>query len=332
MQRNFPDWFLAALAFTAMALALVPTRARAQAPVTTAAATEPTAGGELEKVIVTGSLLPRVGEAAQPVTILDQDLFSKQADQTVADAMLRYTESLGSLTTISTAGNSFSPGGTTVGLKALPISATLILVDGIRFPAFPFANVSTVFGPQSFVDLNSFPIAAVNRIEILKDGGSATYGSDAVAGVVNLILKTDYKGTDLNYYYGISQRGDYGVNHGQFVSGINQNFSETSKVSIVASFDIFTQSPIMASDRGYSAFLAHSRYSPKYRDQPLFWSPQGIFADAAGNIFAVKPGTAGSNITADDFTINGTIPQNFNTKFQQELPRETRYGGNFNIN
>jgi len=332
MQRNFPDWFLAALAFTAMALALVPTRARAQAPVTTAAATEPTAGGELEKVIVTGSLLPRVGEAAQPVTILDQDLFSKQADQTVADAMLRYTESLGSLTTITTAGNSFSPGGTTVGLKALPISATLILVDGIRFPAFPFANVSTVFGPQSFVDLNSFPIAAVNRIEILKDGGSATYGSDAVAGVVNLILKTDYKGTDLNYYYGISQRGDYGVNHGQFVSGINQNFSETSKVSIVASFDIFTQSPIMASDRGYSAFLAHSRYSPKYRDQPLFWSPQGIFADAAGNIFAVKPGTAGSNITADDFTINGTIPQNFNTKFQQELPRETRYGGNFNIN
>jgi outer membrane receptor protein involved in Fe transport len=340
MLRKFTDRILAGLVVATATILLSPTSARAQqsaattTPETiTAPANEQTAGGgQLEKITVTGYLIPRIGDGPQPVTTLDQDFINKQADQTVTDVIARLPENVGAFNTVTTAGNSLSPGSAAVGLKGLPFNATLVLVDGIRFPAYPFAINSTTGGPVSFVDLNSFPLASIDRIEILKDGGSATYGNDAVAGVVNLILKSDYKGTDLNYYYGISQRGDYEVNHGSFVSGISHNFSDTSKVSIVAAFDIYTQSPIEASDRAYSAFLQHSRYSPKYPDQANFWTPTGVFNDAAGNLYAVKPGTAGSNITANDFLINDGFTQNFDTKFQQLAPRETRYGGSVNLN
>ena len=340
MTTKFTNRFLVALAIVSAPIILVPTGARSQQqaapaakvvpsePVTTAPATVETAGGELQKVTVTGYLIPRVGDGPQPVTTLDQDFINKQADQTVSDVIGRLPESVGAFNPITTAGNSFSPGSTAVGLKGLPYNATLVLVDGIRFPAFPFAINSVTTGPVSFVDLNSFPLASIDRIEILKDGGSAIYGSDAVAGVVNLVLKTDYKGTDLNYYYGISQRGDFEVSHGSFVSGISHNFSDTSKLSVVAAFDIYSQSPIEASDRAYSAFLQHSRYSPKYPDQANFWSPQGVFNDAAGNTYAVKPGTRGPIVTPDDFLINDGFTSNFDTKFQQIVPRETRYGGN----
>jgi iron complex outermembrane recepter protein len=340
--RTITGRYFAALAVASAVRMLVPTEAMAQQvqepgpPVTTAPATEatagPAAGGELQKVTVTGYLIPRIGDGPQPVTTLDQDFITKQADQTVSDVIARLPEAVGSLNPVTTAGNSFSPAEQAVGLKGLPYNATLTLVDGIRFPAAPFASNSVTGGPVSFVDLNSFPLASVDRIEILKDGGSATYGSDAVAGVINLVLKTDYKGTDLNYYYGISQRGDFAVNHGQFVSGISHNFSETSKLSIVASFDIYTQTPIESLDRAYSSFLQHSRYSSKYPDQANFWSPQGVFNDAAGNTYAVKPGTAGPNITPNNFNINNGFTENFDTKFQQVVPRESRYGGSVYLN
>ena len=86
------------------------------------------------------------------------------------------------------------------------------------------------------------------------------------------------------------------MNHGQFVSGISHNFSETSKLEFVA-ISTFYPNADRVDDRAYSSFLQHSRYSSKYPDQANFWTPQGVFDDAAGNLYAVKPGTAGPNIT-----------------------------------
>jgi iron complex outermembrane recepter protein len=326
--KRVADRFLAALAVASVAIALGPTSAKSQeTPVVTAGPANPaTAGGTLEKVTVTGYLFPRIGEGPQPVITLDQDFIQKQADQTVGDVIQRLPQSVGSLNPITATGISSSPGATAVGLKGLPYNATLVLVDGIRFPVYPFAINTANGGPISFVDLNSFPLASVDRIEILNDGGSAIYGSDAVAGVINLVLKNDYKGVDLSYYYGISQRGDYEVNHFQFTAGLVHNFSETSKLSIVTSFDYYNQTPVESADRWYSAFLQHSRYSPKYPDQPQFFSPTGVFVDPSGNVFSVKPGTAGSNITAADFNVGLPAP-NFSVKYQEIVPRETRYGG-----
>ena len=324
----------AVLLTTAVSLSLIgwliqPAQSQTTSPPASPSGTEQAApgGGELQQVTVTGYILPRVGTGPQPVTTIDQDYIQKHAVQTVADVINSLPQSIGYFTPVTTTGNSFSPGSAAVGLKGLPFNATLVLVDGIRFPEYPFFINSTGGGPVGFVDLNSFPTASIDRVELLKDGGSATYGSDAVAGVVNLILKDDYQGADINYYYGISQRGDFEVSHAQFTAGVAQQLSEHSKFSIVASFDFYDQSPIMSQDRWYSNILDHSVISPKYPPQPNFYSPLGNFIDSAGNLYVVKPGTTGPAIKQSDFTINGGTPLNFSTLYQQITPRETRYGG-----
>jgi iron complex outermembrane receptor protein len=351
MNRRRTNRFIAALAVASAALMLLPIGARSQqpapaptAPVTTAPlgpvttapdTTGTTGGGELQQVTVTGYILPHVGEGPQPVTTLGQDYIQKQAYQNVGDLLQSIPQSIGAFNPITTTGNSFSPGSTAVGLKGLPYNATLILLDGIRMPSYPFPIVSTGGGPISFVDLNSFPVSAVDRIEILQNGASATYGSDAVAGVINVVTKKSYEGTDLNYYFGISQRGDDEVNHVQLTSGWTQKFSDTSKVDVVASFDFYDQTPIEAVDRWNLSNLNHSLYSSKYPNNANFFSPTGSFFDPAGNLFgggefSVIPGTKGSNITAADFMAGSPAP-NDNNDWQQALARETRFGGTFNI-
>jgi outer membrane receptor protein involved in Fe transport len=147
-------------------------------------------------------------------------------------------------------------------------------------------------------------LGAVDRIEILNHGGSATYGTDAIAGVVNLILKSDYQGADIFNYYGISQRGDHETYHGYLVSGLTEKFSDTSKLSIVTAVDYYTSSPIMQDDRADTQ-LIHSLYSYKYPSSvSAFPQYPGQFSDAAGNFYQVIPGTKGPTVSTSDFLIN----------------------------
>ena len=207
MRKRFANRSPAVLAIVSAAMVILAMGVKSQemlpgTPVTTVPADQTTAGeGQLQKVTVTGYLFPRIGDGPQPVTTLDQDFISKQAEQTVGDVLQRLPQSVGAFNPLATTGISFSPGAVAVGLRGLPFNATLVLLDGIRFPANPFPIVSVSGGPVSFVNLNSFPLASVDRIEILKDGGSAIYGADAVAGVINILLKNEYKGTNLSYYY-----------------------------------------------------------------------------------------------------------------------------------
>jgi iron complex outermembrane receptor protein len=275
----------------------------------------------LSRVTVTGYIVPRIGEGPQPVTTLDQDFISKQGDQTVADVLLRIPQNFASFTPALDAGNSTAEGGSAVNLYGLGANATLVLIDGRRQPAYPFAQ----FGIENFVDLNSIPLSAVDRIEVLKDGASAIYGSDAVAGVVNIILKDEYNGADLKYYYGISSRGDYEVYHISAVSGFGEKLGENSKFSVVATFDFYEQTPITAQDRFYSSELLHSNFG-SYYDQAQTNGTAGYFGDAAGNTYTVIPGTKGPQITQNDFIINGPSNLLLNVKDIQLIPREERYG------
>jgi iron complex outermembrane receptor protein len=184
--------------------------AHAQAPATATPSTIPgQGGGELQQITVTGYIAPRIGDGTQPVLTLDRDFIEKQGEQTVSDVLQRLPQNVGSFTPIVNAGASFSPGGSEVNLYGLGFGTTLVLIDGYRQTLFPFPQN----GFEPFVDLNSIPLAAVDRIEILKDGASSIYGSDAIAGVVNVILKNEYNGADISYHFCIRHRKDFVYNH-----------------------------------------------------------------------------------------------------------------------
>ncbi len=330
MKKKSANRVLAALVLSSVALVVLPSAAQQQAPaapVTTAPATEATStGGELQKITVTGYLIPRIGDGPQPVETLTTDFIQKQADQTLNDVLNRYPGGLSIQNTLSSPGNTSSPASSFYGLRAL-FGATLVLVDGYRFPDYPIP-VNSVF---TFVDINSIPLAAIDRIEILKDGGSATYGSDAAAGVINVITKDQYSGADIVNYFGISQRGDYEVYHGSFTSGLSDQPLFGGKLNLVAAFDYYSQSPIESLDRWY-AFGDRNKLAPNYPPLAvaIFPANGGFTGVNTGNFYQVNRGVTGPNITQNDFTVNGT-PDSTTIPIDEQLAaRETRYGGVLN--
>jgi outer membrane receptor protein involved in Fe transport len=181
----------------------------AQAPANPSAATE--TGGQLQQITVTGYVIPRIGQGPQPVVTYDRDYVDKLGYQTATDLIRALPFNNAALAPLTNSGINSSPASSAPNLRGLNVSSTLTLVDGHRFPDFPIP----LGGTLSFVDLNSIPLAAIDRIEILKDGASAVYGDDAVAGVVNIILKDEYNGAEIYNYYSITDRGDAETYHGQ---------------------------------------------------------------------------------------------------------------------
>ena len=159
----------------------------------------------LEEVVVTGSRIVRKDyEANSPVVTVDERLFDQSgtaAMETQLNKLPQFTPTLKNPTQGGdiqpTATN--TPGTATVSLRGIGSNRSLVLLDGRR--ATP-SNASMV------VDINSIPSAAIERVEVLSGGASSTYGADAMAGVVNFILKKDFQGLQLDAQSGISQRGD----------------------------------------------------------------------------------------------------------------------------
>jgi iron complex outermembrane receptor protein len=150
-----------------------------------AAADAADADNTLQEIIVTGSHIARAdGETAVNVEVISAAEIQDSGQETVADYLRTISSTFGNSFNESFS-NSFAPGAAMVGLRGLSGKDTLILLNGRRITDYAFfQNLS-----DTFVDLNVIPLAAIDHIEILKSGGSAIYGSDAVAGVINIILK-----------------------------------------------------------------------------------------------------------------------------------------------
>ena len=170
-------------------------------------------GTTLDTIVVTGSYIRRTNsESPSPVTTIDADEITKSGLNSIADVIR--TVSADNSGTLSQAFSGAMAGGADgVALRGLTVDATLVLVDGHRMAAYPLSDD----GQRQFVDIDSLPMAIVDRVEVLKDGASATYGSDAIAGVVNVILKKQFTGVDLSATAGSTDRGD----------GLSQRFAAT---------------------------------------------------------------------------------------------------------
>lgn len=202
---------------------------------------------ELEPFQVVGSHLlvtEMAGESnITPVAVVLSSDFDKKGFSTTAEALQSLSVNNGGSVPISNNATGFTPSSSSVSLRGLGPEATLVLINGKRVAPFPVGNDGTT----AFVDLNSFPLAAIDRIEVLKDGASAIYGADAVAGVVNIVTKRDYQGSEMTIKYGNTSNKDAGDLTVNFISG-----QSTENGSITAGFNFYKRNAIFNRDRTYS--------------------------------------------------------------------------------
>ena len=216
-----------------------------------AAATTPPAASapgsttaETERIIVTGSNIPTAQEVGpNPVLNINRDLINKSSERTAEELIKNLPVANGGGVPISNNGTGFTPGATAISLRGLGPQYTLVLVDGRRLAPYPIGNGGVV----SFFDLRSIPEAAIESIEILKDGASTTYGADAVAGVVNIKLRHDYHGAEASIEYGNTLDKDSGEYRASIVFGMGDD-----KTSLTGAMNFYHRNSIFNRDRGFS--------------------------------------------------------------------------------
>jgi iron complex outermembrane recepter protein len=190
---------------------------------------------ELEKFVVTGSFIPEsMSVTASPVvTIQSADIGQTGATDPVR-LMRQMTPFFAGSGNVSTEANNGAAGEGNVALRNL---TTLVLINGQRITGSPFSS-------GTLVDLNTIPTAMIERIEILKDGASTLYGTDAIGGVVNVILKKDYNGFEAGMRFGSTNNGDYKTREGYVIGGATGN-----GFSITIGAQHFENTTLLTTDR-----------------------------------------------------------------------------------
>lgn len=241
---------------------------------------------ELDTITVTGSRIVRRAETEtqQPVFELTREDIQAQGLTSVGDVIQNITANGSALnSTFNNGGN----GETQVSLRTLGSNRTLVLVNGRRWVAGT--------GLGGAVDLNSIPTAAVERIEVLKDGASVIYGSDAIAGVVNVILRSDYQGAEFNAYMGEYTEGD----------GTRQSYDLTigtsdDRFSAMFGMGYVKEDPVLAGDRTISAvpiFGTGTSFGSSTTPGGRFAVCNGTFANGVCSGTQTRPDGSGGQFT-----------------------------------
>lgn len=163
---------------------------------------------QLERIEVTGTNIKRISrETESPIDVITAKDIQASGARTALE-VLKMVPSIGNDGYNDTATqNGFSRGVSTVSLRNQTATSTLVLINGRRMTPSAYANPNN--GTTTLYDLNSIPVSAIERIEVLKDGASAVYGSDAIAGVVNFITRKDYQGLQVKVLAGANDAGEY---------------------------------------------------------------------------------------------------------------------------
>jgi iron complex outermembrane receptor protein len=273
---------------------------------------------ESQRIEITGSRIRSINaESPSPVQVISAQEIAQSGAVTVQDLLLK-NPALGSLPTFSRTNSNFdnlNSGVAVVDLRNLGEERTLVLVNGKRF-------VSGVPGSSS-VDLNSIPTDFIERIEILTGGSSSAYGSDAVAGVINFILKKDFEGLFLDASVGQSDRGDdkkqkFGITWGANAAG--------GKGNVMLHFGYTKQGAVHSKDRSGLAIdnINNADLTGEIKDvfditAPFYssFAPQGrIFFDtngpATGGATSRTFDRDGNIITVNTNGAGGATPTGFN--------------------
>jgi iron complex outermembrane recepter protein len=229
----------------------------------------------LERVEITGSAIKRIeGETALPVQVITRGDIDKAGVTTAAELLARVSASANNLTdggSIGTGGFRDQMGFNGANLRGLGVSSTLVLLNGRRM-----ANFASP-GDAAGVDLNSIPAAAIQRVEILLDGASSLYGSDAIGGVINFITRKDFTGVDVSALYGDTSEGGGGKRSLTLAGGIGDygrdgfnvfavvdvqktNSLNATQRKFIKELDIPGRLPDLLSSAGFPANMILSSY------------------------------------------------------------------------
>ena len=250
----------------------------------------------IEEVIVTGSYIKgSPTDGASPVEIIDRSTIEDIGATTVADITNYLTVNSGSENNADSFNSGSTQGTSNVNLRGLGLSSTLVLIDGRRNTvAASQANDGSVF-----VDTNSIPTIAIQRVEILKEGAASVYGSDAVAGVANYILRRDFSGLEIDVSQQKTDIGDQTDDRLSFIVG-----TEFGENNIVFAMSNLNRSPLSASevDPKYSQ-IAFSTFGTSY----LIYPPGPLTGENAISPSLYTTSVA-SGPYAGDYTILEYVP------------------------
>lgn len=290
----------------------------------------PTPGtGTAQRVIVTGSNIPTAEEVGpNPVQMFNREVIQKSGQLTTEQFLHELPAANASAVPISNNenGSNTAVGAASIALRGFDSRATLVLIDGRRVAPYPTGNNP---GPVNsmFVDLNSIPQAAIETIEILKDGASTVYGADAVAGVVNIKLRKHYDGAEASFEHGNTLDKDSAEYSAYAIFGVGNE-----KTNITGVLNFYHRNSIANRDRAFSAnppFLSSNSSPYNLQLDKL------AVAEAGGTVlpgpnpteFAHAPFFTDGTAAAADYTYTTGRSSLFNfNKFSLSFPDTERWG------
>lgn len=220
----------------------------------------------LEEVIVTGSRIQRSDmTSVSPISVFSETDILESGHVTMED----FIQNIPSVTggSLGKTVNNGNRGMATVSMRGLGSNRTLVLVNGLRMPSA---------GSGGFVDLNMIPVGIVERVEVLRDGASTIYGSDAIAGVVNIITKRDFEGANFRFQYDVTDENDGAMYQASALFG-----TSSDRGNVVFGMEYSKREKIMQGDRSFS-------------ECPLFENADGsLFCGGSGTSY---PGQFGGQI------------------------------------
>jgi iron complex outermembrane receptor protein len=240
----------------------------------------------LERVVITGSHLPRLdAETALPVQVIRRDEIERSGVQTVEELLDRVTANFGGQREAMGLGGT-TPGFSGASLRGLGAGQTLVLLNSRRLANYAFTDTAS-----QGVDVHAIPLAAIDRVEILKDGASAIYGSDAIAGVINFITRSDYAGADVSATYSAPEAGGGERTRITLAAGLGEKGDRFNVFGVV---DAQKTEALRAIDRpalssGYHPELGLGPWPPIYSVQPMSWPANVKIPSIDNHIDFVNP-------------------------------------------
>lgn len=326
--RDFRLWKMMGAGTLALAAGLAVQPAQAQEAVPAA-----DAAGPGEEIVVTGSRIRRNPlDQDKPVVSVDEAAIARTGLSSVADVLQRLPSAAGGLNTkVNNAGNVGGPpdgtgvssGSAEIDLRYLGAKRTLVLVDGLRY-----VNGSAAGGIPASVDLNSIPTNMIERIEVLQSGASPLYGSDAVAGVVNIITKQAQKGLRASAQFGTYRQGDGHTQNYELSYGIQ---SPDTGTSLVMGAYYTKQDAVSTADRDIALFPNPGQTSCA---EPIGGcsgaTPRGRFRVLGQDLTLISPVIGRAPTLADYKPFSAADRFNF-SPFNYLLTPNERYGGFLNF-